>query len=85
MTLDVYFKSDLKQHITAITVAMLSSAIANGTANIEYCRGVIDSAKAYALLYGIPWTGLVTTIRAAIEDTGKSDLLELATRMLPGG
>jgi len=85
MTLDVYFKSDLEQTISAITVAMLSTSIANGATNIEHARGVIDTARAHALNYGINWPALVTTMRGAIEDTGLQDLLELATRLLPGG
>ena len=85
MSLPVYFRDDIEQHITAITVAMLSSAIANGAGNIEYCRAIVDTARAHALNYGINWPALVATMRAAIDDTGSRELLELATRLLPGG
>jgi hypothetical protein len=85
MSLKVWFHDDIEQGIAAVTVAILSAARAQNGVNVEYCRAIIDTAKAHALLYGINWPKLAATMRAAIEDTGKSDLLELATRMLPEG
>ena len=85
MALDVYFKDDIAQGITAVTVAMLTASIANGAPNIEYTRAIVDTARAHALNYGIDWAELVSTMCLAIEDTDTPDLLELATRLLPGG
>ena len=84
MALDVYFKNDIAQGIVAVTVAMLSAAVANGAANIEYCRGVLDTNRAHALNYGIPWTGIAVDLRQTLSDAGRNDLLELVTRALPG-
>lgn len=83
MTLDVYFKDDIAQGIIAVTVAMLSAAVANGAANIEYCRGVLDTNRAHALNYGIPWSGIATDLHHTLNDAGKNDLLDLVTRALP--
>jgi hypothetical protein len=58
MALEVYFKDDIAQGIVAVTVAMLSTADAHGWTNVEYCRGILNTARAYALNYGISWTSL---------------------------
>ena len=74
--LEIYFRNDIAQGILSITVAQLTASIASGP-NVEYVRGVVDTARAHALNYGIPWPVLVTTMRSAIKDTGTPDLLEL--------
>ena len=83
MPLEVYFKSDLAQSTTAITVAMLSSAIAHGGTNREYVRGVLDTARVHALNYGIPWTSVVRDVRVTLRDNGLLD--DIARGMLEGG
>lgn len=80
--LECYYPSDIAQGIAAVTVAMLSASAATGV-NVEYVRGVIDTARAQALNYGIPWAGLAGQMREALGARG--DLLELVARMLPGG
>jgi len=83
MALDVYFKDDVAQGIVAVTVAMLSASVANGAVNVEYCRGVVDTARAHALNYGIPWAGLECDLSRTLSDAGRNDLLGLVTRALP--
>jgi len=83
MALDVYFKDDVAQGIVAVTVAMLSASVANGAVNVEYCRGVVDTARAHALNYGIPWSGLACDLSQTLSDAGRNDLLDLVTRALP--
>lgn len=85
MALQVFFKDDVAQGIVAVTVAMLSTAVAHGGTNVEYIRGVLDMARAQALNYGIPWTGLMGELRNALSDGGRDDLLDLVARALPGG
>ena len=56
MALDVYFRCDIERGILAITVAKLNAAAAHENINIEYCRGVVEAAEAYALMFGVPWS-----------------------------
>lgn len=83
MALEVYFKDDVAQGIVAVTVAMLSASVANGASNLEYCRGVVDTARAHALNYGIPWSGLACNLSQTLSDAGENDLLALVTKALP--
>ena len=85
MALDVYFKEDIAQGIVAVAVAMLSTAVAHGGTNLEYCRGVLDTARAQALNYGIPWTALGGELRVTLQSAERNDLLELVAAALPRG
>ena len=85
MALEVYFKEDIAQGIVAVTVAMLSAAVAHGGTNAEYCRGVLDTARAHALNYGIPWTSIVGELRGMLSAGERNDLLDLLARALPSG
>ena len=58
MHLKQYFREDIRNHLAAVTVAVLSASIAHGGGNLEYVRGCLDLARAQALNYGIDWTGL---------------------------
>ena len=81
-TFILYDANDIAQGILSITVAQLTASAAAG-ANVEYCRGVIDAARAQALNYGIPWVGLVEDMEKALAGDGK--LLEMVALALPGG
>ena len=85
MALEVFFKEDIAQGIVAVTVAMLSASVAHGGTNVEYCRGILDTARAQALNYGIPWSGLMTTLYGTLSDGERDDLLDLVARALPSG
>jgi hypothetical protein len=85
MALDVYFRDDIAQSIATVAVAMLSAAVAHGGTNSEYCRGVLDSARAQALNHGIPWAALSDEIHGALSDAARGELLEMLARALPEG
>ena len=85
MALDVYFRHDVAHGITAVAVAMLSAAAAHGGGNVEYCRGVIDTVRAQATSFGIPWAGVAVQLHQALADAGRADLIEAVARALPGG
>ena len=82
MALEVYFRADIAQGITAVTVAMLSASVANGGTNVEYCRGVLDAARAQALAYGIEWSILVDKLRADLQ---APELLDIVAGVLVAG
>jgi len=82
MALDVYFREDVAQGIVSIAVAMLSTSVAHGGTNLEYCRGVLDTVRAQAVSYGIPWTSLMTDLRAILLESERSDVLDLVSRSL---
>ena len=82
MALDVYFRDDIQQGIVSIAVAMLSTAAAHGGTNVEYCRGVLDTTRAQALNYGIPWSALAGEMRAALVEGGRADMLELVAQSM---
>ena len=69
MPLQLFFVEDLRQHIASVTVAMLAASIATGR-NVEYCRGVLDTARAQALAYGINWPQLVEDVQGVLSTSG---------------
>ena len=83
MALDVYFQEDIAQGIVAVAVGMLAAAAAHGATNVEYCRGVLDTVRAQALNYRIPWSQLLGELRGALADGGQEDLLEVIAGILP--
>jgi hypothetical protein len=85
MPLEVYFREDIAQGIVAVTVAMLSAAVAHGGTNAEYCRGVLDSARAQALNYGIPWSAVMGELKETLSISERDDLLELVAQTMPSG
>jgi hypothetical protein len=85
MAVEVFAKDDIAQGIVAVTVAMLSAAVAHGGTNIEYCRGVLDTARAQALNYGVPWSTLMGDLRGTLSDGERDDVLDLVARALPSG
>jgi hypothetical protein len=84
MAFDVYFRDDIAQGIVSIAVAMLSTAVAHGGTNLEYCRGVLDTSRAQALNYGIPWPALLTDLRTTLVENERADVLELVARSMSG-
>ena len=85
MALDVYYRDDVAQQIVSVVVSMLSAAVAHGGGNIEYCRGVLDMARAQAVSYGIPWSGMVSDLRSTLSDAEQEVLLGMVTPALPEG
>jgi len=84
MALDVYFREDIAQGIVSIAVAMLSTSIAHGGTNLEYCRGILDTVRAQAVSYGIPWTAVLAELQTVLLESQRSDVLDLVARSLPG-
>lgn len=84
MALEVFFKDDIRQGLVAVAVAMLSTAVAHGGMNVEYCRGILDALRAQALSYGMSWPGIVADLQAALVDVGRAELLDLLLPALPG-
>lgn len=82
MALDVYFREDIAQGIVSIAVAMLSTSVAHGGTNLEYCRGVLDTVRAQALNYGIPWQSLMTDLHTTLRQDERTDVLDLVARSL---
>jgi len=85
MALDVYFRDDVVQGIVAVTVGMLSASAANGAGNVEYCRGVVDMARAMGLDFGIRWPALAGELHEALRKGGQENVLELVTTGLIAG
>jgi len=83
MALEVYFQEDIAHGIVAVAVGMLTAAAAHGATNVEYCRGVLDTVRAQALNYRIPWSQLQGELRGALADGGREDLLEVIAGVLP--
>lgn len=71
-------RGEIQANLVAVTVAMLSAAAAHGAANVEYCRGVLDSARAQALSHLISWPDVERQLRAALQ--AGDELLPLPTR-----
>jgi len=76
MALEVYFAEDIADGIVAVVVGMLTAAAAHGATNVEYCRGVLDTARAQALNYRIPWAQLQSELRGALADSGREEILD---------
>jgi len=76
----LYTTTDVARQLTAVAVAMLSTSAAHGGTNVEYCRGVIDTARAQALGYGIPWPAVEAELRAALGERGQ--VLELVASVV---
>jgi hypothetical protein len=77
MALEVYFQEDIAHGLAAVGAGMLSAAAAHGATNVEYCRGVIDTIRAVALNYRIPWPRLRDELQATLADQGQAGLLQL--------
>lgn len=69
MGLEVRFPSDLENAIVSTTVSTLASACAHGFGNVEYLRGVWDTARAQSLAFGLDWASIRERIRVASEST----------------
>lgn len=75
MSLDIYFREDIKHHVIATVVGMLLSQMAASGANVEFCRGVVCTARAYALNYGVDITG---DVQRELDSNGHGELLSVA-------
>ena len=76
---DLYFRSEIAHAITGNAIAALTSAVGNGGGNTEYVRGVLDTVRANASSFGIPWSVVVDELRAALG--GQVQLIDAVTRL----
>ena len=76
-----YFREDVAQGIVAVAAAMLSTAMAHGGTNVEYCRGVLDTCRAQALNYGISWPALYGQLQDTLPDGDAERLLDMVARL----
>ena len=79
--LRVYFPDDIAHALTAVTVAALQASAASG-ANVEYLHGVLATARAMALSFGVEWATIKAELLACIEN---ADILETVSKSLLGG
>jgi hypothetical protein len=64
----VLSRDDIAQGIVVSTTATLNTRRAQGEISTEYCRGVLDSARALAQRFGIAWTSLMDKLCGALSD-----------------
>ena len=83
MPLEVVMREEIAAGIVAVATAMLCAAAAHGGTNVEYCRGILDYARAQALNHRIPWTDVQRELRAVLVDDGRDDLLDAIGLALP--
>ena len=81
MSRDVYFREDVRDGVLSVAVAALRAAAANGTPDVSYCAGVVDTVHAVALAHGVGWDELQVAIRAQLHAVGVAavDLLGAET------
>ena len=75
MALNVYFAADVRAAVLGVTVAALAAAVATGTPDTSYCAGVLDTARALALVHQVDWVELAADLRANLAAVGALDLL----------
>ena len=60
----------------AVVVAGLSAqGMTACAANVGYCQGFVDSARAVAISFGLPWAELWQEIRRELSDRGAEQAL----------
>jgi hypothetical protein len=67
MTLDVYFREDIRQGILAAMLVAIRTYVANEGSNAEHLRGMLDLAEAQAALYSLSWSALLAELRASLS------------------
>ena len=81
MALVVYFQEQIAANLVSVATAMLSTAMAHGGTNVEYCRGVLDTCRAQALNYGISWPALYGQLQDTLPDGDAERLLDMVARL----
>ena len=67
MALEVFFREDVRASVLGVTVAAVGAALATGTADPQYCRGVLDAARATCVAFRIPWDTFAGDLRALLD------------------
>ena len=82
MALDIYFKDDLRQVLEGLLAATIETASVPGVANVDHIAGVLTMGKGMALSFGLSWSEILSSVRAAIDAPGAAALLETTTKQL---
>ena len=82
MALDVYFAEDIRNGIIATTAIAVRTCAANGMANVDHIRGILDHAQAQAALYGIPWPSVIAEVCGALGADLQGLLGQAASRAI---
>jgi hypothetical protein len=77
MTLDMYFREDIRQGILAAMLVAVRTYVANEGSNAEHMRGMLDLAEAQTALYDLSWPALLAELRASLN-VGLGALLDRA-------
>jgi len=82
MALDLWFASDIQQHITGDLLMLIATAAAMGAGNREFVRGALAISRASCARYGIPWGAVLADVKADLGADGMA-LLD-STRLIEG-
>ena len=78
MALELWFRDDLHDALLSVTVAALGAAVANGTPDVAYCRGVVDALRASCVAFGIDFAGFLRDLRALLASRDVLSVLQAA-------
>jgi len=86
MTLKVWFDDDACASLLTVGVAALGAAVANGTPDVSYCRGLVDALRASCVAFRVPWRPFLADLCALLATRGALDALQAAdsTLLTPG-
>jgi len=86
VALEVWFRAELRAELLAVTLATLQGAVANGTPNVAYCRGVLDAARASCVAFGVDFGNFLHDLGALLASKSILTVLEAAdgTLLAPG-
>jgi hypothetical protein len=82
MAFDVYFRDDIQDRIVGVLVGALAATVAQGSANLEHTRGVIDGQKALAATFCLRWPSIRNATRVYLIENEQDNLLQIAARVL---
>jgi len=66
MALELWFREDARHALLTVTLSTLQGAVANGTPNVSYVRGVLDSARGACVAFGVAWAPFLGDLRALL-------------------
>ena len=85
MALDVWFREDARDALLTVGVAALGAAVANGTPDVHYCRGILDALRAACVAFGVAWAPFLADLRAHLASNCVLGVLEAAGVVLLAG
>ena len=62
-----YLQDDVERSLRTSLISVLTAALADEGASVEYLKGVLDLARSQAALYGILWCDLWARLRDVPE------------------